>query len=151
MIRDDIKQALVGAMKAGDTAKRDAIRLIQAALKNRDIELRGSANPPEDDVLVTEVLQKMVKQRRESILMYEQGGRAELAAAEAAEVAVIETFLPAQMDDAQLAAAIDDIVAETGAASIKDMGRVMALVKERHAGEVDMGKASAAVKARLAG
>ena len=76
MIRDDIKAALVGAMKAGDTAKRDAIRLIQAALKNRDIELRGSANPPEDDVLVTEVLQKMVKQRRESIEMYNKGGRA---------------------------------------------------------------------------
>ena len=149
MIREDIKAALVGAMKAGDTAKRDAIRLIQAALKTRDIELRGSANPPEDDLLVTEVLQKMVKQRRESIDMYNKGGRAELAEAEAAEVAVIETFLPAQMDDAQLAAAIDAIVTETGAASVKDMGRVMALVKERHAGEVDMGKASAAVKARL--
>jgi uncharacterized protein YqeY len=149
MIRDDIKQALVGAMKAGDTAKRDAIRLIRAALKNRDIELRGASNPPEDDVLVTEVLQKMVKQRRESIDMYNKGGRAELAEAEAAEVAVIETFLPAQMDDAQLAGAIDAIVTETGAASVKDMGRVMALVKERHAGEIDMGKASAAVKARL--
>jgi hypothetical protein len=149
MIRDDIKQALVGAMKAGDTAKRDAIRLIQAALKNRDIELRGSANPPEDDVLVTEVLQKMVKQRRESIAMYRQGGREELAEAEAAEVTVIESFLPRQLDEAELAAAIDAIVGETGAASVKDMGRVMALLRERHAGEVDMGKASAAVKARL--
>ena len=149
MIRDEIKQALVGAMKAGDTAKRDAIRLIQAALKNRDIELRGSANPPPDDVLVTEVLQKMVKQRRESIDMYRKGGREELAEAEAAEVAVIEGFLPAQMDDAQLAAAIDAIVVETGAASVKDMGKVMALLRERHAGEVDMGKASAALKARL--
>jgi uncharacterized protein YqeY len=149
MIRDDIKQALVGAMKAGDTARRDAIRLIQAALKNRDIELRGSANPPDDDVLVTEVLQKMVKQRRESIEMYTRGGRAELADAEAAEVAVIEGFLPRQLDEAELAAAIDAIVAETGAASVKDMGRVMALLRERHAGEVDMGKASAAVKARL--
>lgn len=149
MIRDDIKAALVGAMKAGDTAKRDAIRLIQAALKNRDIELRGAANPPADDVLVTEVLQKMVKQRRESIEMYTKGGRQELADAEAAEVTVIEGFLPAQMDDAQLAAAIDAIVAETGAASVKDMGRVMALLRERHAGDVEMGKASAAVKARL--
>jgi uncharacterized protein len=149
MIRDDIKTALVGAMKTGDTAKRDAIRLIQAALKNRDIELRGSANPPEDDVLVTEVLQKMVKQRRESIDMYTKGGREELAAAEAAEVAVIEGFLPAQMDEAELAAAIDAIVAETGAASVKDMGKVMALLRERHAGDVEMGKASAAVKARL--
>jgi len=149
MIRDDIKAALVGAMKAGDTAKRDAIRLIQAALKNRDIELRGAANPPADDVLVTEVLQKMVKQRRESIEMYTKGGRQELADAEAAEVAVIEGFLPAQMDEAQLAAAIDAIIAETGAASVKDMGRVMALLRERHAGDVEMGKASAAVKARL--
>ena len=149
MIRDDIKQALTGAMKAGDTAKRDAIRLIQAALKNRDIELRGAASPPDDDVLVTEVLQKMVKQRRESIEMYRKGGRPELADAEAAEVAVIEGVLPAQLDDEALAAAIDAIVAETGAASVKDMGRVMALVKERHAGEIDMGKASAAVKSRL--
>jgi uncharacterized protein YqeY len=149
MIRDDIKEALVGAMKSGDTATRDAIRLIQSALKNRDIELRGAANPPEDDVLVTEVLQKMIKQRRESIDMYEKGGRTELAAAEAAEVAVIERFLPKQMDEAELAAAVDAIVAETGAASVKDMGRVMAVLKERHAGQVDMSKASGAVKARL--
>ena len=149
MIRDEIKQALVGAMKAGDQPRRDAIRLIQAALKNRDIELRGSANPPEDDALVTEVLQKMIKQRRESIDMYERGGRAELAAAEAAEVAVIESFLPRQMSDDELAAAVDAIVAETGAASVRDMGRVMALVKERHAGALDMSKASQAVKARL--
>ncbi len=149
MIRDQIKDALVGAMKAGDQPKRDAIRLIQSELKNRDIGLRGAANPPEDDVLVTEVLQKMIKQRRESIDMYEKGGRAELAAAEAAEVAVIEAFLPRQMDEAELAAAVDAIVAETGAASVKEMGRVMALVKERHAGEVDMSRASAAVKARL--
>lgn len=149
MIRDDIKQALVDSMKAGDTARRDTIRLIQAALKNRDIELRGSANAPEDDVLVTEVLQKMVKQRRESIELYEKGGRAELAAAERAEVAVIESFLPAQMDDAQIAAAVDAIVTETGAGSVKDMGRVMAVLKERHAGQLDMSKASAAVKARL--
>ena len=151
MIRDDIKQALVDSMKAGDTARRDTIRLIQAALKNRDIELRGSANAPEDDVLVTEVLQKMVKQRRESIELYEKGGRAELAAAERAEVAVIESFLPAQMDDAQIAAAVDAIVTETGAGSVKDMGRVMAVLKERHAGQLDMSKASAAVKARLQG
>src|SRR5690606_28823739 len=130
---------------------RDAVRLIQSALKNRDIELRGAANQPEDDVLVTEVLQKMIKQRRESIEMYEKGGRAELAAAEAAEVAVIEGFLPKQMDEAELAAAVDAIVAETGAASVKDMGRVMAVLKERHAGQVDMSKASAAVKARLQG
>jgi uncharacterized protein YqeY len=149
MIRDTIKAALVGAMKAGDQPRRDTIRLIQAALKNRDIELRGAANPPEDDVLVSEVLQKMVKQRRESIDMYVKGNRQELADIEAAEVAVIEDFLPRQMSDEELGAAVDAIVAETGAASVKDMGRVMALVKERHAGELDMSKASQAVKARL--
>jgi len=149
MIRDNIKAALTGAMKAGDKPRTGTLRLIQAALKNRDIELRGSANPPEDDALVTEVLQKMVKQRRESIAMYEKGGRAELAAAEAAEIAVIEGFLPRQMSDSELAAAVDAIVAETGAASVKEMGRVMALFRERHAGEADMAKASQAVKARL--
>ena len=149
MIRDAIKQALVGAMKAGDAPRRDAIRLIQSALKNRDIELRGAANPPGDDVLVMEVLQKMIKQRRESIEMYRKGGREELADAEAAEVAVIETFLPRQMSEEELGEAVDAIVAETGAASVKDMGRVMALVKERHAGQIDMSKASQAVKAKL--
>jgi hypothetical protein len=151
MIRDSIKQSLVDAMKSGDAPRRDAIRLIQAALKNRDIELRGNANPPEDDVLVTEVLQKMIKQRRESIEMYEKGNRAELAAAEAAEVAVIEAFLPRQMTDAELSAATDAIIAEAGASSVKDMGRIMALVKERHAGQLDMGKASQAVKVKLNG
>jgi uncharacterized protein YqeY len=150
MIRDDLKAALTAAMKSGDKARTGTIRLIQAALKNRDIELRGSSGAPaDDDVLVTEVLQKMIKQRRESIAMYEQGGRAELAEAEAAEVAVIEAFLPRQMDEAELAAAIDTIVAETGASSVKDMGKVMAALRECHAGEIDMAKASAAVKARL--
>ena len=150
MIRESIKQALVGAMKAGDKPRTGTLRLIQSALKNRDIELRGSANPPADDVLVTEVLQKMVKQRRESIDMYRKGNREELAAAEEAEIAVIEGFLPKQMSDDEIGAAIDALIAETGAASVKDMGRVMALLKERHAGELDMSKASAAVKAKLA-
>ena len=150
MIRDSIKQALVGAMKGGDKPRTGTIRQIQSALKNRDIELRGAANPPEDDVLVTEVLQKMIKQRRESIEMYQKGGRQELADVEAAEVAVIEEFLPKQMSDEEIGAAIDALVAETGANSVKDMGRVMALLKERHAGQLDMSKASAAVKAKLA-
>jgi uncharacterized protein len=149
MIRDDLKAALISAMKAGDKPRTAAIRLIQSAIKNRDIELRGAANPPEDAVLVTEVLQKMIKQRRESIEMYKKGGREELAEAEAAEVAVIEDFLPRQMDEAELVAAIDAIVAETGASAIKDMGRVMAVLKDRHAGQIDMAKASQAVKARL--
>jgi len=148
MIRDEIKTALVSAMKAGEKSRVGTIRLIQSAIKNRDIELRGK-EAGDDDALVTEVLQKMVKQRRESIEMYKKGGRQELADAEAAEIAVIEGFLPAQMSDAELAAAIDAIVAETGAASVKDMGRVMAALKERHAGQVDMAKAGAAVRARL--
>ena len=149
MIRDTIKAALTGAMKSGDTTGRDTIRLIQSEIKNRDIALRGAASPPEDDALVTEVLQKMIKQRRESIDMYAKGGRQELADAEAAEVAVIETFLPRQMSEVETKAAIDKIVAETGASSVKDMGRVMALLKERHAGQLDMSKASGLVKARL--
>jgi uncharacterized protein YqeY len=149
MIRDDIRTALVGAMKSGDKARTGALRLVQAAIKNRDIELRTSAAPPDDDVLVSEVLQKMIKQRRESIDMYRKGGREELAEAEAAEVAVIEQFLPRQMDEAQAGQAIDAAIGETGASSAKDMGRVMALLKERHAGALDMSKASALVKARL--
>ena len=149
MIRETIKQALVAAMKGGDKPRTGTIRLIQSALKNRDIELRGAASPPEDDVLVNEVLQKMIKQRRESIDMYNKGNRHELAEAEAAEVAVIEDFLPKQMSDDEIAAAIDSAAAETGASSVKDMGRVMALIKERHAGQLDMSKASQMVKAKL--
>jgi len=147
MIRDQIKAALTGAMKAGDKPRTGALRLIQSALKNRDIELRGAADPPDDDALVTEVLQKMIKQRRESIDMYRKGGREELASAEAAEMAVIEEFLPRQMSDEEVGAAI---VAETGASSVKDMGRVMAALKERHSGALDMSKASGLVKAALA-
>ena len=149
MIRDDIKAALVVAMKAGDKQRTATIRLIQAAIKNRDIELRTADKAPDDDALVTEVLQKMIKQRRESIEMYKKGNREELADAEAAEIAVIEDFLPAQMSDDELGAAIDAIVAETGAASIKDMGKVMAALKERHAGQIDMAKAGAAVRTKL--
>ena len=150
MIRDDIKAALVAAMKGGDKAGTATIRLIQSAIKNRDIELRTAVNAPDDDSLVTEVLQKMIKQRRESVGLYRQGGREELAAAEEAEIAVIERFLPAQMDDAEASAVIQAIIAETGAASMKDMGRVMALVKERHASAIDPARASALVKAALA-
>jgi uncharacterized protein YqeY len=149
MIRDDIKAALISSMKAGDKGRTGAIRLIQSSIKNRDIELRTGAASADDDAMVTEVLQKMIKQRRESIVLYEQGGRQELADAEKAEVAVIEGFLPAQMSEAEAKAAIDVIVGETGASSVKDMGRVMALLKERHAGQLDMGKASGVVRARL--
>ena len=150
MIRDDIKAALVTAMKGGDKAGTQTLRLVQSSIKNRDIELRTAASQPDDDLLVTEVLQKMIKQRRESVELYRQGNRAELAAAEEAEIAVIERFMPAQMDDAAATAAIGAIIAETGAASMKDMGRVMALVRERHASAIEPARASALVKAALA-
>ena len=150
MIRDDIKAAQVAAMKSGDKARLGTIRLMLAKIKDKDIELRTGTAPADDDVLVTDVLQKMVKQRRESIAMYEQGGRQELADAEAAEVVVIEDFLPAQLSEADATAAIQAIVTELGATSVKDMGKVMALLKERHASSLDMSKASALVKAALA-
>ena len=149
MLRDAIKTATVEAMKARDPARTGALRLISAALKNKDIELRTGAAPADDDVVVAEVLMKMAKQRRESIEMYEKGGRAELADAERAELAVIEGFLPRQMDEAEALAAIKAVVAELGATSVKDMGRVMAAVKERFAGQIDMSKASGLVKAAL--
>lgn len=149
MIRDEIKAAQIAAMKAGEKDRLAAVRLILAKLKDRDIELRTAAAVPEDDVLVVEVLQKMVKQRRESIAMYVQGGRQELADREQAEVEVIEGFLPKQLSDEETRAAIDAIKAEVGAASVKDMGRVMAVLKERHGSVIDMGKASGLVKAAL--
>lgn len=151
MIRDDLKTALVGAMKSGDKAGTQTLRMISSAIKNRDIELRTAVTKPDDDALVTEVLQKMVKQRRESVEMYEKGGRAELAAIESAEIAVIERFLPQQMSEDEAKAAIAALIAETGASSMKDMGRVMALVRERHATSIEPARASALVKALLSG
>jgi uncharacterized protein YqeY len=149
MLRESIKSAQVAAMKSGDKARLGAVRLILAKLKDRDIELRTSATVPDDDALVVEVLQKMAKQRRESIALYQQGGRQELADAEAAELAVIEEFLHQQMGDAETGAAIEAIKAELGASGIKDMGRVMAELKARHGSQLDMSKASALVKAAL--
>jgi uncharacterized protein YqeY len=149
MIRDDIKAARITSMKAGDKVTRNAVSLIQSAIKNRDIEARTGKAPDSDDALVVEVLQKMVKQRRESIEMYTKGGRQELADAEAAEVAVIERFLPAVMSDDETRAAIDAIKADLGASGMKDMGRVMAELKSRHATSLDMAKVSGLVKAAL--
>jgi uncharacterized protein len=150
MIRDSIKAAQVAAMKAGDKQRLATVRLMLAKLKDRDIELRTAAQAPDDDTLVIEVLQKMVKQRRESITLYEQGGRQELADAEAAEVAVIEEFLPRQLGVEDTKAAIEAIKAELGASSMKDMGRVIAELKARHGSQLDMSKASGLVKAALA-
>ena len=147
MLRDTIKTAQISAMKGGDKPRTAAVRLILAKIKDRDIELRTGKAPDSDDALVIDVLQKMAKQRRESIQMYEAGGRQELADQEKSELAVIEEFLPAQMSDDQVAAAIAAIKAELGAESLKDMGRVMAMLKERHGTEIDMSKASGLVKA----
>ena len=149
MIRDDIKAALVTAMKGGDKAGTQTLRLIQSAVKNRDIELRTASAQPDDDLLVTEVMQKMIKQRRESVELYRKGGREELAAIEEAEIAVIERFLPAQMGEDQAKAAVAAVIAELGASSMKDMGRVMAAVKERHASEIEPARASALVRSLL--
>ncbi|HYD24631.1 MAG TPA: GatB/YqeY domain-containing protein [Croceibacterium sp.] len=150
MLRDDLKQAQITAMKAGDKERLGAVRLILARLKDRDIEQRTAPKAIEDDALVIDTLQKMAKQRRESIHMFEQGGRDELAAVERGELAVIEEFLPRQMDEAETRAAIDAIKAELGATGIKDMGRVMAELKARHATVLDMGRASGWVKESLA-
>jgi len=151
MIRDTIKAAQIGAMKAGDKPRLAAVRLILAKLKDKDIELRTASSLPDDDVLVVDVLQKMAKQRRESITLYVEGGRQELAEVEQAELAVIDEFLPAQLSEADTAAAIESIAAELGATSMKDMGKVVAALKARHGSQLDMGKASALVKAALAG
>ena len=149
MIRDEIKSALVGAMKGGDKAATQTIRLIQSAIKNRDIELRTASSTPDDDALVTEVLQKMIKQRRESAELYRKGGREDRAAVEEAEIGVIERFLPQQLSDADAEAKIREIIAETRASSMKDMGRVMGLVKERLGPSIEPARASALVKAAL--
>jgi uncharacterized protein len=151
MIRDTITAAQTAALKAGEKDRLATIRLMQAKIKDRDIELRTATTKPDDDATIVEVLQKMVKQRRESITLYEQGNRPEMAAAEAAEIAVIETFLPAQMSEADTTAAIEAIKAELGASGMKDMGRVMTELRARHAASLDMSKASALVKAALAG
>lgn len=147
MLRDSIKSAQITAMKAGDKPRLAAVRLILAKIKDRDIELRTGKADGDDDALVIDVLQKMAKQRRESITMYEEGGRQELAEQEQSELAVIESFLPAQLSEAETLAVIAAIKAELGADSIKDMGKVMAELKVRHGTVLDMSKASGLVKA----
>ena len=149
MIRDDIKAATITAMKGGDKETTATLRLAQAAIKNRDIEARTGGAPSDDDALVTEVLQKMVKQRRESAELYRKGGREDRAAVEEGEIAVIERFLPQQLSDAEAEAKIREIIAEAGASSMKDMGRVMAQVKERLGASIEPARASALVKSAL--
>ena len=151
MIRDDIKAALTAAMKGGDKPATQTLRMVQSSIKNRDIELRTAASQPDDDALVTDVLQKMIKQRRESAELYTRGGRAELAAVEQAEIATIERFLPQQLSDEEAKAAIDAIVADLGATSMKDMGRVMAEAKTKLGTSIEPARASGLVRAALAG
>ena len=151
MLRDDINKALTAAMKGGDKLRVSTLRLINSALKNADIEARGHGKGPLGDDELLGLLQKMIKQRQESIELYEKGGRAELAAQEREEIGIIAAYLPQQMSDAEMRAAVEAAVTETGAGAMKDMGKVMAALKARHAGKMDFAKASGLVKARLAG
>ncbi|MBX3454177.1 GatB/YqeY domain-containing protein [Ferrovibrio sp.] len=151
MLRDSLSQALKDAMKAKDSRRTATLRLILAALKDRDIAARTDGADrtgiPDDQIL--SMLQTMVRQRRESITMYEQGGRADLVEQEKDEIAIIEGFLPKQMEEAEIKAAAEAAVAEIGAQGIKDMGKVMGALKGKYAGQMDFGKASAILKALL--
>ena len=149
MLRENIQAETVTAMKAKDKDRTATLRLIGAKIKDRDIELRTAEKKPEDDEMVTDVLMKMAKQRRESIAMYEDGGRQELADKEKAELVVIEEFLPKQLSEDETRAAIADIKAELNADGMKDMGRVMGELKSRHGATLDMSKASGLVKEAL--
>jgi len=152
MLRDKLNEALKDAMRARDMEAGGAVRLILAKLKEVDIASRTEANREgvADDKILS-MLQGMIKQRNESITLYEKGNRPELAAKEKAEIAVIERFLPKQMDDAAVDAAVKEAIASAGAKTVKDMGGVMAALKTKYAGQMDFAKASAAVKKALAG
>jgi uncharacterized protein len=149
MLRERFTADMKEAMKAGEKGRLGAIRLIQAALKDKDIEARGAGKEPLSDEEILAMLQKMVKQRQESITMYEQGGRTELAQQEQDEVVVITSYLPQQMDEAETKAAIEAAIAETGAASMKDMGKVVGALRAKYAGRMDFAKASGLVKDML--
>ncbi|HEU5276096.1 MAG TPA: GatB/YqeY domain-containing protein [Xanthobacteraceae bacterium] len=149
MLRDDINNALKTAMKAQDQRRVSTLRLINAAFKNADIEARGAGKPALTDDELNSQMQKMIKQRQESAELYDKGGRPELASQEREEIAVITSFLPKQMSEDEIKAAVAAAVKDTGASSMKDMGRVMAALKERHAGKMDFAKAGGLVKAQL--
>jgi uncharacterized protein len=149
-MREKLKEDLKIAMKAGERAKVDALRLINAALKDKDIEARVAGGSVKDEDVLA-VLQKMIKSRQESLDIYTKNNRPDLAEKEQSEIDVIATYLPAQLSEVEVAEAIKAAMAETGAASIKDMGKVVAALKAKHAGRMDFGKASAAVKAALSG
>lgn len=152
MIREEIKKQLIEAMKAGQKEKVDTLRLINSTIKDRDIADRTKGNMDGiSDEAILSVLQGMIKQRKESIALYTQGNRAELAAAEQKEVDIIQSFLPKQMDKAEIQEAIKAAIAETGAANIKDMGKVMGLLRTKYAGQMDFAIASGEIKTLLAG
>jgi uncharacterized protein len=150
MLRARFSESLKAAMKAHDAPTVSTLRMVLSSLKNRDIAARDKGNNSGiDDAEIGQMLQGMIKQRRESMALYEQGKRPELAAQEAAEIAIIEGFLPKQLSDAELDAAVKAAIAATGAAGPKDMGRVMAVLREKHAGQMDFAKASGAAKKLL--
>ena len=149
MLRDDINAHVKEAMKARDERRLSTLRMINSTIKNADIDARGHGKPPLSDEDVLSLLQKMIKQRQESVALYEKGGREELAAQERAEIAVIEAYLPQQMSEDEVKTAIAAAVAETGAGGMKDMGKVIGALKGKYAGRMDFGKASALVKAAL--
>jgi hypothetical protein len=151
MLRERFTDDLKTAMKAGDKRRLGTIRLIQAALKDRDIEARGQGKDPIGDDEILALLQKMVKQRQESVAIYEQNARPELAAGEREEIEVISSFLPQQLSEADTDAAIVAAIGETGAASVKDMGKVIAKLRADYAGRMDFAKVSPRVKDKLAG
>jgi uncharacterized protein YqeY len=148
-MRDRLMDEVKAAMKAGDKARLSTLRLIQSAIKDRDIANRGVAKEAASDDEILQLLAKMVKQREESAKAFDDGGRAELAAKEREEIAVIRDFMPKQMDQAETEAAIRAVIAETGAASVKDMGKVMAALREKYAGQMDFGRAGGLVKGQL--
>jgi len=151
MLRDDINNAVKDAMRAKDERKLSTLRMVNSSLKNADIEARGQGKPPLSDEDILGLLQKMIKQRQESVELYDKGGRPELAAGEREEIAVISAYLPKQMSEDEVKAAIATTVTETGAAGMKDMGKVIAALKAKYAGQMDFGKASGLVKAALTG
>jgi uncharacterized protein YqeY len=148
-LRGTIEEALKNALKAKAADEVSALRMVRAAIQQRDIENRGAGKQPASDEEVLQVLAKMVKQREESAAAFEAGKRPELAAKERGEIALIRNFMPKQMDEAEIRAAAEAAVGETGAASMKDMGKVIARLRERHAGQMDFAKASAIVKSLL--
>ena len=151
MLRDDINNAVKEAMKAKEERKLSTLRMVNSTIKNADIAARGEGKPPLSDADLLSVLQKMIKQRQESVELYEKGNRAELAAQEREEIAVISAYLPKQMSDDDMKAAIAAAITETGAAGMKDMGKVVGVLKGKYAGQMDFGKASGLVKAALTG